>query len=1743
MRILKTKLNRLFCIGMALLLLLNAIPIGTLIANAEETEVVDSGSCGTNLNWTLTAVAENNYTLTISASDENNTMDDYDVPDKVAGTPWRLYITNITSLVVQDGVKNLGNRTCYGATSLTSVSIPSSVSDLGNGVFRGCTALTEASFEGPVTMDKNVFYGCNSLERVSIPEGTNMLADNTFSGCIALEEITLPASITTIGAISFKDCNNIKTINFGGTIEQYKTLLANNSANTGALQSAVITVICSDGNYVYGEKEPEEGPEKTVNGITGDINWSMDIDAGKLTLSGIGKTADYTSGTDAAKAAPWFTYMDQIQELDVQEGVTYLGNRLFYGADNLTKVTLPDSLTSIGEGAFRECTKLKEITIPANVTTMGRVQFYQCANLETLTILGNITTLTDKSLYGCSALKYLTIPASMLTIQKDSLTNCSSIKTIQFGGTKQEYQNLVQNSSDYTKSLQSALITVNCSDGTYIYGRISLGNGLEYSLSNGTLTILGEGTMVDYTSASEVPWAGEADTIKTVVIKGGVEKIGANAFAEVNSIENVLYFGTEENWNTLKSESGSNNEKLFNAPITFALSGTCGENVTWELSADETTLTISGQGRMYEYTSSNVPWLNSMDNITTVVIKDGVINVGDYAFYGCKRISSLILSSSVEELGTYSFGSCISLNELVLPEGMRVIGAKAFNGCSGLTTIYIPKSLTGIDMKAFLSCAGISTVYYAGTENQWNKILVSESASGNNFLLNANRVYNGNIPSANFADVSADAWYAAAVKYMVENEFMTGENGKFGSDNQMTSTEIMTLLYELAGKPGMYSSAIDWAVRNKIDTDVTDEKVTVLRLMEILYAAAEYNGVDVTAVTGSNSINGITNIDALSQEELSNVTWVLEKGYFADLISNKGPIDCNSYLTRSEGASVLAAYLKSEAAYADRYKKIVAEARTALEAKGDGTFYIFTPKIAVPNITAKAGDFTLLVLPDGQTMMIDSGVGDCNGPVMSFIKDIGLKSIDYFVLSHPHTDHVGNALSVAKYLYEEAGGTIGTYLYTGYKYSTQEPAFAAYLAEKNVSMRTDIKAGDQLKIGDVEIDIYSPTEEDLKTTDVEDESLNNLSMAMKFTYGNATYLTSGDLYVSKETELVEKYGSQLKADIMKANHHGLYTSNSALWSTTISPKVVITNNDDVGSSIIYRRLSREGAAYYSVGVDGLVMITMSPNAEYTVTSQYDTILRQEYFGDIGKPSTPTQENSNISPTTASFDKKAGAEKDIIVNMTLNGNTLSSIANGSTVLVKDKDYSVNGNLVTIKKEYLDSQSVGTITLTFLFSVGNSSKLNINIYDTTNTGTNSSGNNGQSQSSTTPVRNEQSQSSATSESVVTDKGTVDVKPVIDNNTAIAKSELKPEILNSALKLAKADQKGIKTVTISVQNLKDIKAYEVVLPSEVLMQKEMTQKLEIKTNKASMELLGNFLYNAGVSAQSDNVTITIKEVEKKLLSDKTATLVGNRPVIELNVNANGKKISLSNSNTLVKVTIPYTPTEQELRNHEHIVAYYIDENGNAITLPSGKYNTDSGVISFTTTKLGRFSIDYVKKTFDDIESVAWAKKEIEVLASKGIISGNSSSTFAPSDNITRADFLVLLIKSLSLTAVVEDNFNDVNPEKYYYEAVGIAKKLGITAGKGNNQFNPKDPISRQEMFTLIARALKLSGKLKDENSMKVLEGYKDQGTIAPFALEDTAALVGEGIIEGTGSMLTPLKKATRAETAVVLYKIYNR
>ena len=84
--------------------------------------------------------------------------------------------------------------------------------------------------------------------------------------------------------------------------------------------------------------------------------------------------------------------------------------------------------------------------------------------------------------------------------------------------------------------------------------------------------------------------------------------------------------------------------------------------------------------------------------------------IGDYAFFGCSRLTSLTLPSGVTKIGNYAFCNCSGLTSITLPSGVTKIGNSAFSGCSGLTSLTLPSGVTEIGDYAFRDCSGLTSL-------------------------------------------------------------------------------------------------------------------------------------------------------------------------------------------------------------------------------------------------------------------------------------------------------------------------------------------------------------------------------------------------------------------------------------------------------------------------------------------------------------------------------------------------------------------------------------------------------------------------------------------------------------------------------------------------------------------------------------------------------------------------------------------------------------------------------------------------------------------------------------------------------------------------------------------------------------------------------------------------------------------------------------------------------------------------
>ncbi|WP_160395442.1 fibronectin type III domain-containing protein [Paenibacillus sp. MMS18-CY102] len=354
---------------------------------------------------------------------------------------------------------------------------------------------------------------------------------------------------------------------------------------------------------------------------------------------------------------------------------------------------------------------------------------------------------------------------------------------------------------------------------------------------------------------------------------------------------------------------------------------------------------------------------------------------------------------------------------------------------------------------------------------------------------------------------------------------------------------------------------------------------------------------------------------------------------------------------------------------------------------------------------------------------------------------------------------------------------------------------------------------------------------------------------------------------------------------------------------------------------------------------------------------------------------------------------------------------------------------------------------------------------------------------------------------------------------------------------------DVDGNRTIAIALpaSAAAAVKGYTFELPADVLGRSGKDKRITLVTPIGSFVLPGNMLANNVAAMQRDSVTISIAEAGLP----KQANVKGTAgPVLELQVISGGEALAYSNPDAAVQVRISYQLAGKQ--DVESVSVWRIDENGRAVLVPSGFYDAATGQVTFETSQSGRFAVAEYAPAFEDLGSVAWAKQAIQALAAKGIVNGVSPSAFQPKANVSRADFTKLVIEALGLAGAAGEArgsaFQDVSERAYYYDAVSAAYALGIVNGGGDGQFRPAAPITRQEMLVIAANALKHTGRSLPAASGLELSLYGDRGEVSPYASSSVAAMVKAGLAQGSDNRIEPKRTTTRAEAAVLVYRLFN-
>lgn len=527
-------------------------------------------------------------------------------------------------------------------------------------------------------------------------------------------------------------------------------------------------------------------------------------------------------------------------------------------------------------------------------------------------------------------------------------------------------------------------------------------------------------------------------------------------------------------------------------------------------------------------------------------------------------------------------------------------------------------------------------------------------------------------------------------------------------------------------------------------------------------------------------------------------------------------------------------------------------------------------------------------------------------------------------------------------------------------------------------------------------------------------------------------------------------------------------------------------------------------------------------------------------GDAGESYTPGGNITLYADWNAIPNRRVGVTAATTANIPVN----SAFALDLSTIFEDAEndplsYTVTvdgdkGNAADESYSYTPA-TAGTFTL--VFSANDGSANSEDTYTVTLTAQQASSNNGNSGGGGTTPPPSQNVDNST-QGNTTNIGTT-VTGSTEGSTATGRisSDTAGALVNNAREAENAGNKAV--VEIKLETGSYIRAAEIIVPKASFDSLASGTKADLKivTEIGTVTFDSTAVDTISAAASSGDITISMAKADITALSDSLKALVGNRPVYDFTVTAGGQTVS-EFSGGKAKISLPYTPAPGEDKNA--IVVYYISDSGMLMRV-RGSYNETSGTVEFSTTHFSRYAVGYNKVEFRDVSDTAWYSGAVTFLAAREITGGTGDGNFSPKAKLTRGQFLVMLMRAYDIDPDEnpKDNFADAG-NNYQTGYLAAAKRLDISQGVGGNQFDPERSISRQEMFTLLYRALDLLGVLPEGASGKAAGDYDDSGRISAYAKDAIDAFVKAGVISGSGGKLNPSATTTRAEMAQVLYNL---
>jgi len=647
--------------------------------------------------------------------------------------------TEITELVIPDGVTSIKSDAFSGCSGLTSVTIPNSVTSIESYAFYNCSGLTSIEIPNSVTnIGNNAFSGCSKLKKVIapdiaawcgisfnvssanplyyahhlysddnteitelvIPDGVTSIGASAFSGCSGLTSVEIPNSVTSIGGYAFESCSGLTLVecNVGKAFNISSNTFSSDTYNNAELR------VPRDLSSMYKQAEGWKNFKSITEGdlrICGNnLTYTYSEALGKITIQGTGAMYDYSSSSPA----PWNSYKGDIITIVIEDGATSVGSDAFSDCNSLYSVTFGKDVKTVGSSAFSGCSGLQKVIAPDIAAWCGIEFGNETANplyyahhlysdksteITELVIPNSVTSIGQDAFSGCSGLTSVTIGSGVTSIGQDAFSGCSELTSVTIGS---GVTNIGQNAFSGCSGLTSVTINSNAILSKTYTSSSNLSNIFgsqvqQYIIGN-SVTSIGERTFYNCSGLTSI-------TIPTSVTSiGGSAFYGCSGLTSITIPNNVTSIG---DWafygcSGLTSITIPNNVTSIGDWAFYGCSGL-------------TSVTIPNS-----VTSIGWSAFRGCSGLTSVTIPNSVTSIGWSAFYGCSGLTSITIPNSVTSIGEYAFNGCSGLTSITIPNSVTSIGDGAFKGCSGLTSIDIPNSVTSIGQDAFSGCSKLKKV-------------------------------------------------------------------------------------------------------------------------------------------------------------------------------------------------------------------------------------------------------------------------------------------------------------------------------------------------------------------------------------------------------------------------------------------------------------------------------------------------------------------------------------------------------------------------------------------------------------------------------------------------------------------------------------------------------------------------------------------------------------------------------------------------------------------------------------------------------------------------------------------------------------------------------------------------------------------------------------------------------------------------------------------------------------------------